>query len=215
MKTIQAIQSEVGEWSAANFGRQDSKTETFVVEGQIEQFMVLGSLAPLLGIVEEVGELSQANHSNRRRDSEDAVGDILIYLCDFAYREQFELQLPQGWASTDMPPLQGLQIAVGNLCHCVLKHHQGIRDMGHPVVYANRRADCVHALLIHLHRYMKANHPSSNLLLAANETWNTVVSKRNWVADSEQGGGHTHEPGTVSVSDEDYEPPTPTEPASP
>jgi len=76
------LQREVGAWSQRNFGDQPA-------------------WCPLLGVVEEVGELS---HSYLKRSQgirgtdaehllamEDAVGDIVIYLADFCNRMGFDM----------------------------------------------------------------------------------------------------------------------------
>lgn len=88
------IQKQVGEWSRQNFGDQISK----------QTLAELGSIAPLLGIVEEVGELTHAvlkRHQGIRgfdddkvyeEARDDAIGDILIYLCDFCSREGVDVQ---------------------------------------------------------------------------------------------------------------------------
>jgi NTP pyrophosphatase (non-canonical NTP hydrolase) len=93
-ESLRAIQKQVGAWSRKNFGEQISK-----VTGQ-----VLGSLNPLLGVQEECGELTHAvlkRHQGIRgfdKDEtyidarDDAVSDLLIYLCDFAEREGIDLQ---------------------------------------------------------------------------------------------------------------------------
>lgn len=76
---LRHLQDEVGEWARENFGEEQPDTY------------------PLMGVSEEVGEL---NHSvlkqlqGIRLDEEgvgedaelDAVGDIIIYLCDFCER---------------------------------------------------------------------------------------------------------------------------------
>lgn len=77
------LQEEVGKWSRNNFGDQPSTN-------------------PLLGIVEEVGELSHAHlkgiQSIRHTAEEiqvmkvDAVGDILIYLADYCSRDGIHMQ---------------------------------------------------------------------------------------------------------------------------
>jgi NTP pyrophosphatase (non-canonical NTP hydrolase) len=76
------IQTEVYIWSLNNFGDQPS-------------------INPLLGIVEEVGELAhsvlkkrQAIRVNEDHDNniKDALGDIYIYMCDFAARENIDLE---------------------------------------------------------------------------------------------------------------------------
>lgn len=83
---LHRLQREVGEWSTENFG-----------EDQPAKY-------PLLGAGEELGELStsvlkraqgidgSAKYDDRDDvgpDAErDAVGDVVIYLCDFVYRRQ-------------------------------------------------------------------------------------------------------------------------------
>lgn len=98
MKSLEQIQNEVGQWSQANFGDNISK-----VTG-----LPMFSQNALTGLVEEVGELNHAticHHQGRRgydptteageakyvADRNDALADILIFLCDFAYREGVSL----------------------------------------------------------------------------------------------------------------------------
>ena len=96
--SLAEIQKSVGEWAQRNFGNNQSKHP---IDNNIGP---MGSLCPLLGIIEEVGELAHCvlkAHQGIRgfNDSEkylterdDALGDILIYLCDFATREGVNLQ---------------------------------------------------------------------------------------------------------------------------
>ena len=93
--SLNEIQNEISRWSEKNFGSQESKAYPN---------LVLGSLAPLLGVVEEVGELCHAtlkyhqgirgydNLEYYRNERDDAVGDIMVYLCDYASREGIDLQ---------------------------------------------------------------------------------------------------------------------------
>lgn len=86
---LPTIQREIGEWSRRNFGDQTSKAT----------HQVLGSLAPLLGVTEELGELTHVvlkrhqgirgydNYEKYKAERDDAVADLMIYLCDFAERE--------------------------------------------------------------------------------------------------------------------------------
>jgi NTP pyrophosphatase (non-canonical NTP hydrolase) len=77
------FQSEVGEWSRRNFGDQPSTN-------------------PLLGLTEEVGELSHAHlkglqgirhtPAEIREMKVDAVADILVYLADYCEREGIDLE---------------------------------------------------------------------------------------------------------------------------
>lgn len=77
------FQSEVGQWSRDNFGAQPSTN-------------------PLLGITEEVGELSHAHlkglqgirHTPEevRSMKVDAIADILVYMADYCEREGIDLE---------------------------------------------------------------------------------------------------------------------------
>jgi len=74
---LRDLQKEVGEWSRQNFPNNKS-------------------YHPLLGVVEEVGELSHAHLKSEQgiRGTKvehitakiDAIGDIIIYLCDYCER---------------------------------------------------------------------------------------------------------------------------------
>lgn len=99
-KSLREIQKEVGEWSVKTFGSESVSKFT----GQ-----KLYSQNALTGLVEEVGELNHVTicmHQGRRGydpttpagleqyviDRNDAVADILIFLCDYAHREGIDLQ---------------------------------------------------------------------------------------------------------------------------
>lgn len=88
--TIGQIQEEVFEWSKRNFGNQPS-------------------WRPLLGAVEEVGELAHAYlkqsqgirvNEDHRAAMVDAVADTVIFLMDFCAREGIDIQdaVEQTWA---------------------------------------------------------------------------------------------------------------------
>ncbi len=78
----QNFQGQVADWSHRNFGGQPA-------------------ILPLLGVVEEVGELAHAElkgiqgirHTPEEIDEMkiDAVGDIVIYLADYCVRSQIDL----------------------------------------------------------------------------------------------------------------------------
>lgn len=80
--TLITVQTELRPWQEHNFpGRQPWE--------------------PLLGLVEEVGELSHSylkRHQRIRIEEDhdarikDAVADILVYLCDFCNAEKIDLQ---------------------------------------------------------------------------------------------------------------------------
>ena len=82
LKPIHQMQEEIGAWSRRNFGNQPS-------------------YRPLLGAVEELGELAHAHLKseqgirgetvNHIEEKVDALGDIMIYLMDYAEREAINL----------------------------------------------------------------------------------------------------------------------------
>lgn len=80
--TFAQLQSEVAPWVAHNFGSQPA-------------------WKPLLGVQEEVGELAHAYlklaqgiRTNEDHDAKakDAVGDIIIFLCDFCTQSGYDLE---------------------------------------------------------------------------------------------------------------------------
>lgn len=92
-KSLRVIQREIREWSLRNFGQQVSKATG----------AELGSISPLLGIGEENGELCHVvlkrhqgirgydDDAKYQSERDDAIADILVYLCDFANRENVDL----------------------------------------------------------------------------------------------------------------------------
>lgn len=157
---LSQIQSEVAEWANRNFGEQRSKTNG----------MVLNSLAPLLGIVEENGERYSALTDEQR---EDAVADTLIYLCDYLAREGVDIDdLPAG------RPYISISVAIGQLAHCTLKRHQGIRGFDDPEKYATTRNQaCADIIARFGNKYGEIK-----MLDILTSVWSTV-KRRNWVTN--------------------------------
>lgn len=180
---------EVGEWSVANFGDQE-------YSGQGFKLRALYEAAPLFGVVEEIGELFVAfrhgdtllaNSETVDADIVDSIGDVGIYLCDFLYRDgctDFPDSLPTDKNET-------LVEIVGELCRAYLKHHQGIRDLADPVVYQKKRGEAVGRLRYSLNIIAVWNTQETFESCVA-KTWDSIVSKRDWVADPSKGGGHSH-----------------------
>ena len=190
------LQGAIGEWSRENFGDQTSKTETRFIPFPL----VLGSLAPLLGIVEEAGELKDACS---RAEALDAIADIGIYLCDYAQREGFVLpNCIAGTRSDDSgtiepPPSEELlsvfrgqwklQSIIGKLARVTLKHHQGIRGYDDFDKYREDRDSVVFHLLQYLDcltwDLSKKTGEAITFLDILGQTWTTIVKKRNWTED--------------------------------
>lgn len=80
---LKELQYRVGTWSQRNFGDQDPSHV-------------------LLGVIEELGELAHAQlkgiqgirHTSEeiREMKEDAVADIIIYLCDYCHKSDINIE---------------------------------------------------------------------------------------------------------------------------
>lgn len=96
MKDLQQLQKEIADWSVKTFG--DNSHNLSKANG-----FPMGSQNALTGIVEEVGELNGATickHQGRKGFGDqnkfasfrnDAIADIMIFLCDYAAREGVDL----------------------------------------------------------------------------------------------------------------------------
>ncbi|MFB6104734.1 MAG: hypothetical protein ABEJ57_06605, partial [Halobacteriaceae archaeon] len=100
------LQAEVGAWSERNFGAQPVAN-------------------PVLGVVEEYGELLVAEEEAATMD---AIGDLIIYLADVCHRRGLDLEAAHN-ANSDvgLDPIPGIGAGVARLCRSVLKRRQGVR----------------------------------------------------------------------------------------
>lgn len=171
---LETIRSEVGEWSQRNFGAQTSKAT-----GQ-----ELRSIAPLLGLFEEIGELTLANAIPDFAEQKDALADCFIYLCDFMHRENVNLPLlstlPVHFNRS--PTILDLYVWVGKLTHVVLKRHQGIRGYAQDEKYFSER-DYFIAFILEILRKLCSG-LDLDWLDSFTETWNKVKS-RDWEKNPE------------------------------
>lgn len=97
----------------------------------------------LLGIVEEVGELTQAIKADDKissvDDMKDAIGDCMVFMAAFCGFNGFSLyQVCEQYIDTYSPVthfkhllIKELPILVGKLCHHFLKDQQNIRGHHH------------------------------------------------------------------------------------
>jgi hypothetical protein len=136
-----------------------------------------------LGVGEEIGELAAARNP---ADALDAIGDVMVYLCDYAGREGFRLADHYGSRprrKNCLPLFFDLPAAYGMLLHTTLKHHQGIRGLGDRSAYVLARNDNVAELLAAVIRF--CTHEGWDPIDILKTTWETVVAKRNWKTDPE------------------------------
>ncbi len=171
LKTLEQIQVEVGQWSLANFGNQQSKFND----------AILNEISPLLGLMEEAGEYSMAK---TKEESLDALGDMMIYLCDFACRDGAYLIIPDHTIHVIGYPQ--LITSIGMLCHVVLKRHQGIRGYDNPLKYINDRDIALIEIMWKINLLCTKAH-STDTLDVLNNTWKSV-NKRDWKCNPENAG---------------------------
>lgn len=196
-KTLSDIQREIGEWSLENFGRNVSK---------VNPEMMLHSLAPILGMQEELGELVEVFYTEGEADKLlldrlDACGDILVYLCDYACRESFSIArsievvcpfviyTPNSGKrqTTDITPLDAITAGIGRLARANLKRHQGIRNHDQPLVFKKARDEAVCLLWKGMEAYLGNSATRTTPLEVLNTVWDKVVAKRNWKKSPETG----------------------------
>lgn len=163
------LSQEVGFWAARNFPSKETDDR----------------YNPLLGIVEELGELSQAVVNKDKEAIRDALADITIYMADYAYRNQLVLgarghTVAFGGESYILP----LTTTVGKLCHHHLKQKQGIR--GTAEEHQIKKQWCIDQLLSQL-EMVCAFTLDQSLVYVVTEVWRGVVSKRDWVENKEDG----------------------------
>jgi len=216
MQSFEQLRPIVGTWSVENFGEQETPylpvylNETIKADVErskdeeksvlaldyIDKVVGLGPLASLLGIAEEVGEMfgqELFEVSRNDADIEDALGDISIYLCDWAYRSGVVLphnpNIHDKYKKSENP-MFGIAVYMGKLVRCHLKRHQRIRGMHCPVAFSEERELAVKCLLWHLNEYA-VDALDKTIICILNKTWNEIVSKRSWRTDAKDGGGQT------------------------
>lgn len=108
---LEELKQNVGEWSVDNFGDQTP-------------------LAPAMGFAEEFGELVESESCGTQDEVKDAIGDMAVYLCDYAYRTDLDLSdinLKRTSAVSDGTRYEQIILNYGALCRSALKTYQGIR----------------------------------------------------------------------------------------
>lgn len=191
MLTFDELVQDVGTWSLANFEQSWTDLPVRYTDPHNEGSPVqvgLGSLAPLLGIGEEIGELNEAEDTASMLD---AVGDILIYMADWCYREKLTFPVVEYSAEEieGMHERRVLSSAYGQMCHAKLKRCQKIRGMDDDIAYQGAMDKAMTSLMCALKvlvdeelSFNDKDEGKNDLLGIANDTWKNVVSKRNWKA---------------------------------
>lgn len=168
---LDQIQAEVKEWALRNFGQQISK---------VDPTLKLGSLNPLLGMVEEVGEFFS---STTEDDAVDALSDITIYLADYCWRE--DIKLSELYLSEKPDLVYSLYVVMGKLSHITLKRHQGIRGYDNIDKYRKEQGELLTNLVAELKDLALDYGDKKPLIDIMRETWEKV-KQRNWIKNKEK-----------------------------
>lgn len=100
MKSLQDIQVEIGEWAQQQFGDNVSKDTSAAHYGD-----TLWEIPSFYGMISELGELAALDvramqgrsklggPSQIQEAREDALADCLVFMCDYAYRQNIDLNV--------------------------------------------------------------------------------------------------------------------------
>lgn len=158
--TLEQFSADHWNWVKANFGEHPS-------------------WQPLIGMGEEVGELDSALIGGDESDVIDSIADIMIYMNDFCHVEG--LNYPDiVRKGMELKSDTGMSAALGLVCHHYLKRYQGIRGSyeEHTKAIETNLIELVSVLVYMLDETFEG----MDLPTVIFNTWNSIVSKRNWVS---------------------------------
>lgn len=136
---------------------------------------------PLFGIIEELGELTEAMTSDDAPGVADALADVMIFAADYCTAMGWDLALDVYDARIVKQPTS-LMVWAGKLAHSHLKLEQGIRGGGD-----RHRSDLRYALRVLVGRLTRiATQYGLDLQEVTFRVWLTV-KLRDWVAYPETG----------------------------
>lgn len=171
IQTWDDLQALVGQWSQTQFGDNESP----------ELRTRIGSVAAVLGIVEEFGELDEAtDHAGQS----DAIADAMIFSLDYAGRAGLSVRRiidrlpPPPSPAVDAAPTLPPSVYLGKLCHAVLKRHQAIRGYQSVAVYATDAEWALGKIVESLRDRLHAM--GFDLFVLARDVFVREVSKRDW-----------------------------------
>jgi NTP pyrophosphatase (non-canonical NTP hydrolase) len=148
------LQAEQAEWSKRNFGDQPG-------------------YQMVLGMVEEVGELTEAMTMAML---EDAAGDIVVYMSGYCTTQG--IRLADVFVEAERcREVAALPAFVGRLCHAHLKCEQGIR--GTAEAHAAAKVQAMAGVVVRLRAELKEHASSRSLEAVVADTW-AAVRQRDW-----------------------------------
>jgi len=167
LEKLEELKKEVSKWSLHNFGHNGMWDKHY--------------LPSFLGIVEEVGELKL---STNEEETKDALSDICIFAMDFAGRKVIDLKtldIPKVSIPTETIDSM-LSILVGQLSQHLLKEIQAIKGYENKD-FAKSQIEKTFAELLALVNYICELEFNTQMYYLAKETWDKIVSKRNWKSE--------------------------------
>lgn len=185
----------VGEWSDFNFGKNPYALQVPPMPGDEwvkHQIVFLNELCPLMGMVEEYGELLDGMESeiNSVEMVLDAAGDFGIYLSDYCRRSGivFETWNPhKDWKNALYTTIErGIGANLGKLYHAHLKRIQKIRKMDQPEIFAEKQRAAVRGMIASMSQLCHYRY-SCDWWVIVNKTWEEIVKKRDWKTNPKTG----------------------------
>lgn len=157
---IQSLQEDISAWAFRLYGNNRS-----------EQWnLVLGSISPLLGIVAKLGELESVESSS---DLSKAIGDIFLYVCDYANREDIILS-HIGELRRHRNKNAGL-IAVGKMTHATIHYHRGLIQEDE---FKSLILNSINELIAYLNCFTESKVWGKDLILIFREAWQGIIKKQ-------------------------------------
>lgn len=164
------LQREQAEWCDRNFGKRQPHQ-------------------PVLGLVEEWGEMLEAIRDGKQDAVDDAIADLAIFGSDVATSFDFELSaIVQEADMSDIPyhdVTTHVPIALGKIAHHLLKFQQGIR--GTPELHLAKIREGLVSVFIALFFLAKTSSAGKTLEQLTGEVWEKVRA-RDWKKDAAHAG---------------------------
>lgn len=161
---MKQLQQEQREWSLRNFGAHPPED-------------------PFLGMVEELGEIEEAETIDELNDG---AADFVIFMVDLASCLNIDMGAVEELARTamfDTDDIGGLlssdvRVAMGRVSRAILKSKQGIR--GTREEHVRVVADNLPILLAHAVEEISCDMDWDKFLSVVEGVWTGVVKKRDW-----------------------------------
>ena len=174
LEVLATLQAEAATWTKRNFPNQPA-------------------YHPLLGVVEEIGEMLEAKHAGNEAGVRDAFADVIIFVSNLCTHH--DLSIARLWSGrfssfplllpTDQPPgktvvpaFDSLIIAAARVAHHRLKYEQKIRGNSHD--HLHKMANALELLLACVDVLMPG------VVHVAFKIWREEVQPRNWRSEAKE-----------------------------